>query len=148
MGKCMLNRKRQQCKRPQWPVCVCVCKQLSITSLPLFCPLFLAFSCCSTTNSLHFAFAFVSLLCAVLKEPLPAFRLRRVKQFTVDGWIHQFGCIDFLRSSSTSSSSFAFHVLSANLHKLLLDVKARKGMWAERGRRKVSRLYKVLMQRK
>lgn len=67
--------------------------QLSITSLPLFCPLFLAFSCCSTTNSLHFAFAFASLLCAVLKEPLPAFRLRRVKQFTVDGWIHQFGCI-------------------------------------------------------
>lgn len=59
---------------------MCVCKQLSITSLPLFCPLFLAFSRCSTKNSLHFAFAFVSLLCAVLKEPLPAFRLRRVKE--------------------------------------------------------------------
>lgn len=42
MGKCMLNRKRQQCKRPQWPVCVWVCVSSS-PSLPS-----LSFALCSS----------------------------------------------------------------------------------------------------
>lgn len=67
--------------------CVCVSSFPSLLSLSLFPPLCHATSCCSATNSLHFAFAFVFLLCAVLNEALPAFRLRRVKEFTVDCWL-------------------------------------------------------------
>lgn len=67
----------------------------------------------------------------VLKVALPAFRLQRVKEFTVAG--------DFSVHTQRQRHllllllvfffffirpPFVFHVLSANLHKLLLDVKA------------------------
>lgn len=69
---------------------------------------------------------------------LPAFRLQRVKEFTVDG--------DFSVHTHTHTHKekghllplllvfffvrppFVFHVLSANLHKLLLDVKTPRVM--------------------